>query len=129
MNYLKALFFITLLSFSLNSHADSDTSVSVMDIIDRGENSWRSMLCGKNDQTMDTRLGKIFQFILCGKSNKPTASNNQQAENSQQSSLSSPSTTRQIPNFPDFEFVTIEAGSFKMGSPKKNSIDILTKTK
>ena len=124
INYIKALFFVTLLLIYPNLYAESYSSVSVMDVIDRGEdyyvlisNKVNSFLCIKKNQIMDTSLGRMLKSLLCRNKNEVIDINNNEWEQDKYiDQLLKES--EQTPEIPDFEFVTIEPDSFIMGSPK-----------
>ena len=123
MNYFKLLFFVTLLSVCVNSHAESEASVSVMDAIDRGEDYYfliskkiRAFFCGAGNQEMDTSIGRLVKSLLCSKKN---SNDNEVAHISEpQVKKSSLSLSGKISDFSDIEFVTIKPDSFIMGSPE-----------
>ena len=125
MIFFKLLFFVIVLSISTNSHAEAQASVSVMDVIDRGEDYYvllskkvKTFFCGDGNQEMETSMGRLVKSLLsCGNKNESidTNTNNEQVEDS---SINSSSLPEQTPDIPDFDFVTIEPNSFTMGSPK-----------
>ena len=133
MHHFKALFLVILLSFTLNSHAESQASVSVMDGFDRVEDFYLSVMCGKGNQVMDTALGRMIKTLLCRNKNEVINTHDEQEENSFNRTADINDyeweqdkyidqllkESEQTPNFLDFDFVTIQAGTFKMGSPKR----------
>ena len=117
MNYFKVIFLIAI----LGSHPKSlyANIENVMDFVDAGEDffleiseKFKTFLCGTKPREMKTSIGSGINILLCKDGQSDFSS-----QKIALPSLTIPNLEPSLPAPEEMEFVVIEAGEFKMGSP------------